>query len=148
MKKNEAKLSLKDSALYIVSADLMKILNDHIAYGSTINDNDDSRGNIYIVDFQKRYNDCYVQIFESPFYLSDSLWGYFILNDKLIVFNKDVHGECSRGLVNLDKLETDFPEQFPNENSNIVKRTYDGYAAEYKIILTDSIPRLIFVRRI
>lgn len=138
------------------------------AIKSFIHDYTDELDCVVSVEIDNDGNNCYVFMSTNMFYISTLFNGYQIVDDKMVVYyfnisndnlsfyellaqqnTKDMNNllyesDCANSLVNKNKLNTDFPKSFPDENSDFATGwNYEPRGRKYKIHSPDSL-ELVF----
>lgn len=138
------------------------------AIKSFIHDYTDDLDYVVSIEIDNDGSNCYVFMSTNMFYLSSLLIGYQIVDNKMIAYyfnisndtvsfyellsqqnTKDFNNllyesDCFDGLIDKNKLNTNFPKSFPDENSDFATGwNYDPVGRKYIIHSPDSL-ELVF----
>lgn len=145
----EQKEIMKQPIMNGIHSSLFKELERIIAYyrDSPVQESP-FKHDIFIVYFSHSGIDCYVTIFQSPWYYqkfytktlsSYNLDGFSFLNGNMVAFY-NIQDKCNKDLVDITKLKKEKPDGFPDENSDIAIHTiYESWGKKYKIHSNDSL---------
>lgn len=138
------------------------------AIKSFIHDYTDDLDYVVSIEIDNDGSNCYVFLSTNMFYLSPLLNGYQVVEDKMVayyfnIFNDTIsfyellsqqntkdfnnllyESDCSDGLIDKNKLKTDHPKSFPDENSDFATGwNYEPRGRKYKVLSSDSL-ELVF----
>ena len=138
------------------------------AIKSFIHDYSDDLDCVVSIEIDNDGSNCYVFMSTNMYYFSHLLNGYQIVDDKMIAYYLNIsndtisyfelssqqntedisnllyESDCSEGLIDKNKLNTDFPKSFPDENSDFATGWfYEPRGRKYIIHSPDSL-ELVF----
>ena len=138
------------------------------AIKSFIHDYTDDLDYVVSIEIDNDGSNCYVFLSTNMFYLSPLLNGYQVVEDKMVayyfnIFNDTIsfyellsqqntkdfnnllyESDYSDGLIDKNKLKTDHPKSFPDENSDFATGwNYEPRGRKYKVLSSDSL-ELVF----
>ena len=138
------------------------------AIKSFINDYSDDIDRVVSIEINNDGNCCFVFLSTNMFYYTQQLYGYQIIDNKMVAYNYNIindslsyhhpisqlqlndkkeflsESDCSNNLINKSKLNTNYPMSFPNEYSDFATGwDYEPRGRKYIIHSPDSL-ELVF----
>ena len=133
-----------------------------------IHDYTDDLDYVVSIEIDNDGSNCYVFLSTNMFYISPLLNGYQVVDNKMVayyfnIFNDTIsfyellsqqdtkdfnnllyESDCSNGLIDKNKLKTDYPMSFPDEHSDFATGwNYEPRGKKYKVLSSDSL-ELVF----
>ena len=94
---------------------------------------------IILIWLEKEQNNSFLYMVSNYFFLRERLKGYSIIDEKMIAFYGS-EGELKSSLLDTNKLIIGYPENYPDETSEIANTwDYDPKMRKYRIVNMDSL---------